>query len=173
RSVTLVLAFTVVVGLGAPSVRGQSVASGTVEGVVSDTTDAVIAGAKVELKNPITGYSQVRQTDATGSFRFTNIPYNNYHIEVTQPGFAPGTQDVNVRSAVPVAAKFTLVVESVAATVNVEASGGDLVETAPYAHVDVDLSTMQKLPTLSPGAGLSDAIVLSSPGVVADSNGFF
>src|SRR5439155_3048756 len=30
-----------------------------------------------------------------------------------------------------------------------------------------------KLPTLSPASGLSDAIMLSSPGVVADSNGFF
>src|SRR5205814_1931267 len=42
-----------------------------------------------------------------------------------------------------------------------------------YAHVDVDLSTLNKLPVLSPGSGLSDAIILSSPGVVADSNGFF
>jgi hypothetical protein len=37
----------------------------------------------------------------------------------------------------------------------------------------VDILTLDKLPTLSPGSGLSDAIVLSSPGVVADSNGFF
>src|SRR5262249_32728125 len=38
---------------------------------------------------------------------------------------------------------------------------------------DVDHSILEKLPTLSPASGLSDAIVLSSPGVVADSNGFF
>ena len=43
----------------------------------------------------------------------------------------------------------------------------------PYAHADVDIGQLDKLPTLSPASGLSDAIVLSSPGVVGDSNGFF
>ena len=89
---------------------------------------------------------------------------------MTQTGFAPGHRDVNVRSVVPVTAKIALAIGNVSETVNVEATGEDLVETAPYAHVDVDLTTLQKLPVLSPGSGLSDAIILSSPGVVADSN---
>ena len=41
---------------------------------------ATVVAAKVELKNPISGYDQVQQTDATGNFRFTNIPFNNYHV---------------------------------------------------------------------------------------------
>ncbi len=127
-------------------VFGQSVNSGTVEGTVVDETGAVIVGAKVEIKNPISGYDQVQQTDATGKFRFTNIPFNNYHLEATLPGFTTAQQDVNVRTVVTVSARLTLTVGNVSQTVNVEATGDDLVETAPYAHVDVDLSTMQKLP---------------------------
>src|SRR5437762_11172689 len=57
--------------------------------------------------------------------------------------------------------------------VSVEASGQDILENVPYAHADVDISTLDKLPTLTPGSGLSDAIILTSPGVVADANGFF
>jgi hypothetical protein len=170
RSLVLTLVTVILV---APVAWSQSTASGTVTGTVTDSTGAVIVAARVVLKNPVTGYEQVLQTDATGSFRFNNVPFNNYRIEVTQPGFAPTQQDVSVRSVVPVSAKIALAVENVAQTVNVEATGLDIVETAPYAHVDVDLSSLDKLPVLSPGAGLSDAIMLSSPGVVADSNGFF
>src|SRR5438128_154463 len=48
-----------------------------------------------------------------------------------------------------------------------------IVENVPTTHVDVDASEFQKLPISSPGNGLSDAITMKSPGVVADSNGFF
>jgi hypothetical protein len=58
-------------------------------------------------------------------------------------------------------------------TVQVEAAGNDVLENVPYAHADVNITALDKLPTFSPASGLSDAIVLSSPGVVADSNGFF
>jgi outer membrane cobalamin receptor len=108
-----------------------------------------------------------------GSFRLSNLPFNNYHIEVTQAGFAVASQDVNVRSVVPSSVKIALALAGVQSSVTVELAGADLLETVPVAHTDVDISTLDKLPTLSPASGLSDAIILSSPGVVADSNGFF
>src|SRR4029079_18115116 len=40
-------------------------------------------------------------------------------------------------------------------------------------HTDVDQSLITRLPLSSPGNGLSEAVTLTSPGVVADSNGFF
>jgi hypothetical protein len=43
----------------------------------------------------------------------------------------------------------------------------------PSAHSDLSKEVFSKLPTFSPSSGLSDAIILSTPGVVADSNGFF
>src|SRR6266850_1720975 len=156
----------------AQPVQAQSVASGTVEGTVADPTGAVVSGAKVAIRNPLTGYQQATTTDTSGVFRFSNLPFNNYHIEITQQGFAAAGQDVNVRSTVPASVKVTLTVAGVTESVTVEATGADILENVPYAHSDVDVSTLNKLPTLSPASGLSDAIILSSPGVVADSNGF-
>ena len=66
-----------------------------------------------------------------------------------------------------------LSVAGITESVTVEAAGADIVENVPFAHADIDTSTFSKLPTLTPGAGLSDTIVMSVPGVVADSNGFF
>jgi hypothetical protein len=152
---------------------GQSVASGTIEGAVTDPTGAVVMGAMVELQNPLTGFQQTARTDSMGTFRFSNIPFNQYHLQVTQSGFATSSQDVSVRSTVPISLKFMLSVAGITESVSVEAAGADILENVPYAHADIDVSTLSKLPTLSPASGLSDAIMLSSPGVVADSNGFF
>src|SRR5262245_36089436 len=151
----------------------QSVASGTIEGTVVDSTGGVVVGATVEITNPLTGYQQTAVTDAMGAFRFTNIPFNPYHVQASQTGFAQAAQDVNVRTTVPIPVKIMLSVAGLSETVRVEAGAGDIIENVPYAHADVDVSTLNKLPVLSPAAGLSDAIMLASPGVVADSNGFF
>src|SRR5215813_365138 len=120
------------------SVSAQSVASGTIEGTVVDATGGVVAGAMVEIRNPITGFQQTAVTDSMGAFRFTNIPFNPYHVQVAQQGFATAAQDVNVRSTVPVPVKITLSVASVAETVSVQADAGDILENVPYAHADVN-----------------------------------
>ena len=78
-----------------------------------------------------------------------------------------------MRSSVPVALKVALSLAGEHAAVTVEASGVAMLENVPYAHNDVDRELYSKLPTSAPGSGLSDAITLASPGVVADSNGFF
>jgi outer membrane receptor protein involved in Fe transport len=83
------------------------------------------------------------------------------------------TQDVAVRSSVPLALKFALTLADERTIVTVEGGGIAMLENVAYAHNDVDRELFSKLPTSTPGSGMSDAITLSSPGVVADSNGFF
>ena len=147
--------------------------AGTITGTVTDPTGAVIPGSTVTLSNPATGFKRTAQSDASGNFRFTGVPPQSYHVEVTSSGFASSSQDVTVRSAVPIALKIPLVLAGGATTVTVEGEGEHMIENVPYAHNDVDQSTFSKLPALSPSGGLSDAITLTSPGVAADSNGLF
>ncbi len=146
--------------------------AGTVEGVVVDPSGAAVPQATVELTNPITSYKNVTRSDASGNFRFTNVPPNPYHLAVTASAFAPYSQDLTVRSAVPMSVKAALAIAGGTSTVTVE-SGEHMLENVPYAHNDLDRAVFDKLPTLSPGSSLSDAIILSTPGVAADSNGFF
>src|SRR5260370_30897312 len=91
------LAF-IAAALNAPA---QSINSGTITGVVTDQSGAVISKAKVQLKNQITGYQQSVTTAATGEFRFNNIPQNNYHLAAEAPGFASCHQDLYVTSSFP------------------------------------------------------------------------
>ena len=152
----------------------QSLGSaGTVEGVVTDPSGAVIGGARVQLDNRMTGYERTSTTDGSGRFRFTSVPPNPYHVEVSAPGFTVLQQDIAVRSAVPLSLTLPLALAGSNTVIDVEAHGSDLLENVPYAHSDVDRESYSKLALTSPGSGLSDAITLSAPGVVADSNGFF
>ena len=102
--------------------------SGSVNGTVTDPSGALIAGATVQIANPVTGYSRTAVTDAKGQFQFFNIPFNPYRLTVTVNGFAPSSQTVDVSSVVPVTAAVTMSLEGAATSVTVE-TGGDLAET--------------------------------------------
>jgi hypothetical protein len=169
-----IIALSVIILLTCSVASGQSLGgAGTVAGMVTDASGAAVPAATVSLVNRITGYQQTASTDAQGSFRFNNVPPNTYHLEVTANGFAMLQKDIAVRSSVPLNLALQLEVEGEHTTVVVEGAGADLLENVPYAHNDIDKSMYSRLPTTSPASGLSDAIVFASPGVVADSNGFF
>ena len=75
--------------------------SGSIEGVVKDPSGATVANASVEISNPVSGYLRTTTSGADGTFRFSNVPFNPYHMTVTVSNFAPYTKDVEVRSGVP------------------------------------------------------------------------
>ena len=150
----------------------QSIGSGTISGTVSDPSGAVIAGAKVELHNVVTGYAQSEVTDSNGAFRFNSVPMNNYRLTVSAPGFSPKTQDLDVHGSVPVTVNMALAVAAEATSVQVTAEGAQ-VETDTSVHQDVDRNAFLKLPTFDPAGALSQAITMSTGAVAADANGFF
>src|SRR5581483_5981963 len=90
----------------------------------------------------------------------------------TANGFQTGTQDVDVRSAIPLDMKISMKIGPSTTTVVVEGSA-DLVENDPITHTDVDRGLFDKLPLESTSSSLSSLVTLASPGVVADSNGLF
>jgi hypothetical protein len=147
--------------------------AGSIEGVVKDSSGGVVAGAKVEINFPVTGYQRETTTGSDGTFRFSNVPFNPYHLVVTAPGFAPSTQDVDVRSSVPVSIQIELKVGTAATSITVEANGGDMVENDPSFHTDVDTSLTDRMPLESQSSSVSSLVTLATPGVVADSNGLF
>src|SRR6202045_3038496 len=147
--------------------------AGSIEGVVKDSSGGVVAGAKVEINFPVTGYQRETTTGSDGTFRFSNVPFNPYHLVVTAPGFASSTQDVDVRSSVPVSMQIGLKVGTAATSITVEANGGDMVENDPSFHTDVDTSLTDKLPLESQSSSVSSLVTLATPGISADSNGLF
>lgn len=123
--------------------------------------------------NPVTGYTQSVTTGNDGGFRLVNLPRNSYHMTVKADGFAPASEDVTIRSSLPLDFSLQMKVASTETTVEVESHGQDLVENTPSAHVDADANQIAKIPAFDPAGSLSQAITYSTGGVAADSNGFF
>jgi hypothetical protein len=149
------------------------IGSGTIRGSVLDPSGAIVKGATVEVQNPVTGYSRTVQADDQGNFEFSSVPYNNYTLTATQTGFGTATQEVSVRSVIPLTVDLRLTLAGVKQSVTVVASPENILENVPSAHSDVDASTLAKLPITMAGSGLSEAVTMTAVGVVADSNGFF
>jgi hypothetical protein len=147
--------------------------SGSIDGMVKDPSGAVVADARVEISFPVTGYQRQATTGSDGSFHFANVPFNPYHLTVAAAGFASYSQDVDVRSTVPTNLQISLKIGAAQTSVTVEANAGDLVETDPSFHTDVDTSLTDRLPLESQSSSVSSLVTLATPGVVADSNGLF
>jgi hypothetical protein len=145
--------------------------SGTVSGTVTDATGAILPDATVSIENPVSGYSRTTKSDSAGHYQFNNLPLNPYHVVVSAKGFAPYTQDVDVRSFVPITLKSSLTIGTESTVI--EVTGSDLVESDSTFHTDVDRGLFVKMPLESQSSSLSSLVTLASPGVAADSNGLF
>jgi Carboxypeptidase regulatory-like domain len=155
------------------SLHAQSGNFGSIQGVVTDPSGAAVAGATVEIRNPVSGYDHTTTSGSDGHFSFSNVPLNPYHMTVVTTGFQSYVQDVDVRSAVAVSANVALKIGGASTAVVVEADAGDLVENDPVTHTDVDRDLFDKLPLESQSSSVSSLVTLATPGIAADSNGLF
>ena len=147
--------------------------AGTIQGAVTDPTGGVMQAVAVTITNPVSGFTRTATTDAAGRYVFNNLPPNPYHLAVTAQGFQTLERDVDVRTGVPISVDLSLALAGASSSVEVVGHNEDLLERSPTAHTDVDQTLIAKLPIESSAGGLNQVVTLASPGVVADSNGFF
>src|SRR5436190_20708303 len=72
--------------LGAACIRSQNT-TGTILGVIRDSSGAVIAGAKVRIANEATNIAVSVVTNASGDYVATNLPAALYSVHAESPGF--------------------------------------------------------------------------------------
>ncbi|HVB37808.1 MAG TPA: TonB-dependent receptor, partial [Vicinamibacterales bacterium] len=103
--------------LAAPAARAQS-QTGSITGVVSDTSGAVLPGVTVSVSGQsLIGGVHTAVTDAKGTYRFDRLPPGSYSVKFELQGFK--TVD---RTGINISALFV-------ATVNVKLSVGNVSET--------------------------------------------
>src|SRR6202162_1256633 len=171
RAVKGILLLCLALLVSATTSSAQLGNSGTIEGVVKDQSGAVVPGATVEINNPVSGYARTTTTGTDGTFRFTHLPLNPYHMPVTAPKFVSYTQDVEVRSSIPARVEANLKIGAETTTVTVSENGGDLIENEPTFHTDIDRNLFEKTPLESSSSPFTSLVTLTTPGVAADSNG--
>lgn len=132
--------------------------SGSIEGTVKDPSGGAVPGATVEISYGVSGFVRTTTTGADGTLRFTNVPFNPYHMTVTASGFASYTQDVDVRSTVATNVQVALKIGTEATTVNVTENGGDLIENESTFHTDVERELFRRLPLESASSSVSSLV---------------
>ncbi|WP_348269870.1 carboxypeptidase regulatory-like domain-containing protein [Edaphobacter paludis] len=93
---------------------------GAVTGVVTDSTGAAIANAKVTLNATDTGLALERETNGNGIYTFSPVKIGKYSVSATAPGFTTTTREnlvVDIQARISV--NLTLKLGSVSDTVTV------------------------------------------------------
>src|SRR5271169_5682632 len=170
--VRLVLVFVL---LAAASLAAQSF-RGTILGSVTDASGAVVAGAKVTVKNLGTGLERTTETSADGSYSLPELPIGTYDVTVTQTGFQTFvTRNVTVDVATERRVDAALKPGEVAARVEVSADQIPLVETTTndlggvltqndVKDLPINGRDYTKLIFLNPGVAGSPDQITDSPG---------
>ncbi len=144
---------------------------GSLRGVVLDASRASVPSATVILKNPLSGVQRTTSSDSQGAFQLNGIPFGNYRLIVSAPGFQDSAQSIPIASPVPVELQILLAVAGASTSLEVTASASSL-ETSPTAHGTLDRSLLDRLPVQNQATGLSEMVTRTTPGVAADGNGF-
>src|SRR5262245_43703344 len=72
--------------LASPALAQVSITGG-IAGTVTDTSDAVVPGASVNLKDEGTGLEKSAVTDGQGVFAFRDLNFGSYQVTVSLQGF--------------------------------------------------------------------------------------
>ncbi len=153
----------VLTGVASPAVA-QTITSttGAVNGIVLDSTTALVPGVTVTLSGPALLTARTTITDQTGAYRFSAVPPGDHALRFELAGFSTVS-----RQGIRVSLGFT-------ATVNIEMKPGaftdlvtvsgvspvvDISSTAAATHFDAD-----KLASL-PGARDIFAVLSNTPGI--------
>ena len=138
-------------------------ATGAINGVITDSSGAMIAGAKVTLRNVATQTEQVTQTNIDGRYVFPTLQPGTYTISIEQKGFATATEpafqlSVNQTSTHNISLQLGSTTEqiTVAGTAeNVESSSSELgtaIQTQEVNNLPLNGRNFTQLLTLTPGA---------------------
>jgi carboxypeptidase family protein/TonB-dependent receptor-like protein len=101
--------------------------TGSISGGVSDTSSALLTGARVTVTSEETGATRTSATNARGRYHIFDLTPGSYRVRVEQPGFAPASREhVSVNMGTDVSVDLTMAVANVAEEVTVAGTSLDV-----------------------------------------------
>ncbi|MBI4463629.1 MAG: carboxypeptidase regulatory-like domain-containing protein, partial [Acidobacteria bacterium] len=101
---------------------GAQTTTGTISGVVSDSSGAVVPGTSVTVRNAETGVSRTLTTDAQGRYRAPNLSLGRYEVQASLAGFQTAVRS-GITLAVGQEAVVNITLEVGQVTERVEVTG--------------------------------------------------
>ncbi len=149
--------------LALPAAAQTQITTAVIEGVVVDSSGAVLPGVDVEVRNVETNFTRALATDLDGRFVVLQVPPGRYRVTFRLAGFATLVQeDVLVTVGVAVRLNPVMKVSGVAETVTVSTQASPVEPTRTAAASTLDQRTIEATPIL--GRKFEDLLTLT-PGV--------
>jgi outer membrane receptor protein involved in Fe transport len=157
--------------LGLTLVAAAQTSRGTVSGIISDPTGAVIPGATVTLTNKETTVTRTTVTNSEGVYRFDAVNLGTYEIKITANSFGAVTKTNIVVSANQVSTvDAQLAPSGQEISIDVTAESGALLQTeAPVRGGNIEATRITELPFALRNPV---ALALTLPGVSTNRFGF-
>jgi hypothetical protein len=124
----------------------SQVNNASLSGLVNDSSQAVISGASVIVKNKSTNVSRKVKTDGTGYYSFPTLPVGDYEVTAEQTGFQTAVEQVTLETAQKARRDFTLAVGQVGTTVEVQSTAVQFSPDDATLGTVIDNSYVSKFP---------------------------
>src|SRR6267154_5529898 len=159
-----VLLGVLLLGFSSPAM-GQAV-NATLLGTVTDTTGALVAGARVTATEMKTGVSRSTTTNDSGNYEFADLPPGQYEIATEKQGFKRAVRSgvdvvVNTDTRVNIAVELGAVNESVTITAEIPILQTDRADVGEK----IELTQLEELPIGGPVRNFQSLLALA-PGTV-------
>jgi len=155
---------------------------GSIAGTVTDSSGAVIAGAKVQAVEEKSGTTLVAISTSAGTYRLPEVPIGTFDINVNAAGFqAQKLTGIQVNLQVTSVVNVTLKVGTATESVTIEANAPQLQTDSSDISGTITAQEYQKLPLALGGVGAfrsPEAFIFllpgnTGPGTANSPNGIF
>ncbi|MFY9852686.1 MAG: carboxypeptidase regulatory-like domain-containing protein, partial [Terracidiphilus sp.] len=121
--------------------------SSSIEGSVTDSSGAIVPGAKVVLTGMATGVASTTESNSAGFYKFPSLGPGSYKVTVTVQGFAPVTEDNIALTAMQTRdVSIKLQLSSVTTSVEVEATPTAVETDEATISTVTDQKSIEELP---------------------------
>src|SRR5215469_483417 len=153
--------------------------TGTIRGLVTDSTDAVIINATVSIRNEETTSTSTVNTNAQGEYVAPQLATGSYTITVEAPGFTPSKATAVILHVSSTAiVNFALLVGSVSQQVTVStiavqmqidsAALGEVVDGEKVRELPLNGRNFVALTLLQPGVSPTEQLDTKNKGVIGN-----
>ena len=156
-------------GLFLPSLAmGQAVSvnGGSIQGTITDSSNAAVGNATITISNRETGYSKTLQTDSAGFYSIGPLNPGTYQIAIDAPGFSKLIVETVVRTGTATSGSYKLSVGQATTEVTVSAAAVQVNTDQPGVSGVINTEQIDTLPIngrnfldlaqLEPGVQLQD-----------------
>jgi len=143
-----------------PPAFSQTITTADVVGVVSDTSGAVVPGAKVTIKSSESGESRTETTNGEGQYRFPLMKPGDYEISAVAKGLKSNFFKVSLLVGQAQEANITMNPEGTSTTVEVNATAAILQTENANLETNFNKAQVDNLPM--PGGDLTTLAMTAS-----------